>query len=255
VFVNSREIQNVAWPALLVCAVAWLALLFGPGVMHGHDHVAFLAAALPSDFGRMLPTLLPGWFTMLAAMMPPALISSVVYIRSRSFASRRHRSVILFVAGYLAVWTIALAVLIPIQVAVRSLVSQPWLGAAVVTVVALVWQCCPFKQVCLNRCHSHRGLAAFGYAADRDALRFGVKHGFYCVGSCWALMLLPMLLSVGHLAAMAIATVLIFGERVERPRLPNWRWRGPGPVIRIATSMAKAHFDSLRTPRASIRPA
>jgi predicted metal-binding membrane protein len=255
VFVNLREVWRVAVPALLICAVAWLVLLARPGMLHPHIHDVGSGAMAPTDLGRMLLSLLPGWFAMLAAMMPPALISPIVYVRSRSFACRRQRSVALFIGGYIAIWTVAFVVLIPIQIAERSLVSQFWIGASAAIIVALVWQSCPIKQICLNRCHAHRELAAFGYAADRDAVRFGLEQGIYCAGSCWALMLLPMLLPAWHLAAMAIATIVILADRIERPTTPNWRWRGVDPLLRMVTARANVPFRNFRTVRASIWPA
>jgi predicted metal-binding membrane protein len=90
----------------------------------------------------------------------------------------------------------------------------------------------PDKQRCLNRCHNHRPLAAFGVAADWDVFRLGFAHGFWCVGSCWAAMLLPMMLPTGHLAAMAAVSVLMFCERLDPPRPPAWRWRGFDTAVR-----------------------
>ena len=248
-FVNLREVLKVAAPALLTCTAAWVVLLVLPGMVHPYGHDIESAPVPHAEPWRMLLALLSSWFLMLAAMMPPAVISPIVYIRSRSFASRRDRSVAIFIGGYAAVWLVASLVLVAIQIASMSLASKSALGASTVVSVALVWQCCPIKQICINRCHAHRGLAAFGDAADRDALRFGVEHGFYCVGSCWALMLVPMLLSFGHLAAMAIATIFIFADRMDRPRVPSWRWRGLGPLIRIAASHAGVLFLNLRTAR------
>src|SRR5262249_8142641 len=95
-----------------------------------------------------------------------------------------------------------------------------------VGLIAFVWQASPIKQRCLNRCHSHRPLSAFGVAADRDALLMGLDHGRFCVGSCWAIMLFPMLLPEGHVAAIAAGTLLVFCERLDPARPPAWRLRG-----------------------------
>jgi predicted metal-binding membrane protein len=108
-----------------------------------------------------------------------------------------------------------------------------------VALIALAWQFSPFKQRCLNRCHAHGELSAFGAAADLDALRFGLAHGIWCACSCWALMLFPMLLPRGHLVAMACIAVLIFCERLEQPNPPCWRWRGLGKAKRIVLAQAR----------------
>ena len=54
-------------------------------------------------------------------------------------------------------------------------------------------------------------------------------------------LVLPLLLPQGHLAAMAMVTVLIFSERLEQPMPLRWRWRGFGKLIRILVSQARIH--------------
>jgi hypothetical protein len=49
-------------------------------------------------------------------------------------------------------------------------------------------------------------------------------------------MLIPLLLSRGHIAAMAAVTLWLLAERLDRPRVPGWRWRGPGKAARIVVA-------------------
>jgi predicted metal-binding membrane protein len=173
---------------------------------------------------------------MLVAMMAPVLIPPVRHIHLRSFTDRRARSTAFFLTGYGAVWMAVGCVLLAVELAATSLAPESYLPAACLLLVALVWQCSPIKQRCLNRCHAHTELAAFGAAADLGALRFGLTHGIWCAGSCWASMLFPMLLPKGHVVAMAAVTVVIFSERLDHPAPPDWRWRGCGTAIRIAVA-------------------
>jgi predicted metal-binding membrane protein len=110
-------------------------------------------------------------------------------------------------------------------------------------VLAVVWQCSPLKQRCLNRCHSQAQLAAFGATAYFDALRFGLTHGMWCVGACWALMLLPLLVSAGHGAAMAAVALWLLAERLDTPMPPRWRLRGPAKAVRLAIAQAKMRLQ------------
>jgi predicted metal-binding membrane protein len=87
-------------------------------------------------------------------------------------------------------------------------------------------------------------LAAFGAAADFDALLFGMKQGMWCAGSCWALMLFPMVFPRGHVFAMAAVAVLILGERLEEPRPPGWRLRGLGKATRIVVAQARIRLHA-----------
>jgi predicted metal-binding membrane protein len=186
-----------------------------------------------------LSSLAAGWALMLVAMMSPTLIAPIGHIFERSFKRRRARSVTLFVLGYAAIWMTAGSVLLAARLGLSLLAPQSYLPAAVVGLIAFVWQCSPIKQRCLNRGHNHSELAAFGIAADRDAVRFGITHGIWCVGSCWALMLFPMLLAEGHLAAMVVVTFLMISERLEQPRSLSWRVSLRAKLMRIVIAQTR----------------
>lgn len=232
---SGRELARFRNPILLLGAMAWTVLILGPGGLRAMTHC-------PVMNGETAPaSLMAGFFLMLVAMMSPVLIAPLWHIHRRSFKSRRARSAALFVIGYGAIWmTIGGA----LWILAIAMTPRPNVAAAGVATVAIVWQCSPWKQRCLNRCHAHGELAAFGAKADRDALLFGVTHAVWCAGSCWALMLLPMLLTRGHSAAMAAVTVLIAGERLEHPAPPCWRWRGFGKLKRIVVAQARIRLHT-----------
>jgi predicted metal-binding membrane protein len=229
---NAKEYARLRNAVLTISLSAWIIILIGP-------HALSCCAAKGS--ARSLETmfaaspaasLIMAWTLMLIAMMSPTLVPPIYHVRISSFARRQGRSIALFVAGYGAVWLAAGGVLVAAELAATWLAPQSYLPAAVAGLIALVWQASPWKQRCLNRCHSHRPLAAFGIAADWDAIRLGLEHGFWCTGSCWATMLCPMLLPQGHLVAMAAVSALMFCERLDPPRTLSWRWRGFGTVSR-----------------------
>jgi len=259
---DAQELARVRNPVLLLSAAAWILLLANPGGMVGHAHFhAMRSGGLPLGARfRMLLAMNPpaalaaSWLLMLVAMMAPVLIPHVRHIRRRSFRRRRARSTALFAAGYGAIWMAVGAVVLAIDLAVKLFAQQSYLPAAGVLLLASVWQFSPSKQRCLNRCHANTELAAFGPAADFDALRFGVRHGLWCAASCWALMLFPMLLPRGHVVAMAAVAVLILSERLERPMPPAWRWRGLGTLTRIAIAQARIGMGA-RTRAARSLPA
>lgn len=196
-----------------------------------------------------MSTLASGSALMFVAMMVPMIGPSVLHVSAQSFARRRWRSVALFVAAYGAVWIGAGIALLLLSAEVAT---SPTAIAAVVAMVA-AWQCSPLKQRCLNRCHNHSALAAFGAEADRDAIHFGLTHGLWCVGSCSALMLVPMLFPSAHLASMAAMTLWIAGEQLDRPTPPQWRLRWPRKSFRIAVGQVwtRLPFEPARRQLAS----
>ncbi|HEX8172362.1 MAG TPA: DUF2182 domain-containing protein [Thermoanaerobaculia bacterium] len=230
----ARERLRVRIPLLAVSGAAWLALALAPHALHRATLAHPGALALASEL-------------MFASMMLPAAGAPLRHVRERSFARRRSRAVLLFIAGYGGVWT-AFGMLL-IVLAARLLAAGN-AAAVAACLVAAAWQCSPAKQRCLNRGHEHPPLRAFAPAADRDALRFGLVHSVWCAGSCWNLMLVPLLLSHGHLPAMAAATLWLLSERLERPLRAAWHWRGPAKGMRLVTAQARLLFAAARSPRA-----
>lgn len=251
---DTRDLAPVRNSALLVSAVTWGLLLVKPGNMLMLAHCPPATSEgmpLPASL-QMLRAMNPplnlvsGWALMLVAMMSPVLIQPIRHVRMSSFTHRRARSIALFVTGYAAVWMAVGVVLLAIALMLESSAPQPYLLAAGVALVTLVWQLSPMKQRCLNRCHSCDELAAFGSAADFDALHFGTTHGIWCAGSCWGWMLFPMLLPRGHMVAMAIVAVLIFSERLEPPGPLGWRWRGFGRALNITIWQMRIRWMAIR---------
>lgn len=222
-----------------VSAVAWglLVLVYHP-LMHA-SHCAYMQqmchSGLPAS--RFDAALVYASVLMVAAMMPPLLIGTLGHIRARSFAYRRYRAALLFVTTYCFVWMAATSALLSSVLTSIALQSPIRLSVIVVAIgAAFAWQCSPLKQRCLNRCHARPALPAFGVGADLGVARWGFTHAVWCVGSCWSLMLLPMLVSELHVYAMAAATLWMFGERLERPRVPQWRLIAPRRLIRIVVA-------------------
>ncbi|HEY0332078.1 MAG TPA: DUF2182 domain-containing protein [Rhodopseudomonas sp.] len=220
-------------PALLAASAAgWAALL-------AFDHAMLLPALCGASAGgadRLAATLAlnpPGllmlvWIAMLLAMMPPLLTQPIAHLRQRSLARRRWRALAVFAAGYALVWCCAGAVLIASALALsllQTVSGVPAWGFALM--LALLWQFSPAKQLCLNRCHRLSRLSAFGLRAELDCLRYGAVHGVWCVGSCWALMLLPLTAGAAHLAVMAAASPALLLERTCAPRPAHWALARP----------------------------
>lgn len=246
----ARERWRVRLPVLLVTAGAWTLTLAGSiGKPFATACCPLVIPASSSSPLRASVTwqwvgLLAGqWLLMLVAMMGPMLAMPIRHVLDRSFHRRRRRAVLLFVGGYIAVWMAAGGILLALITELpRSVTDWPALGASLVA-VAICWQCSPFKQACLNRGHSHGGLAAFGIPAELETLGSGLVHGVWCVGSCWALMLVPYALGGGaHLAAMAGVAAWLLAEKLERPTPTRWRLRAPAKAGRIALARARLLF-------------
>jgi predicted metal-binding membrane protein len=191
---------------------------------------------------RLVPveTLILAWGLMVLAMMPPLLALPVAHVRHATLPSRRGRALAAFAAGYGAVWLMAGLALLPIAIAARTALSETTALPAAFG-AALLWSASPTAQAARNRCHRLLRIGASGLKADRDCVRQGLATGLACTAACWPWMLVPTSIAGGHVAAMALVTVLIFLERLSPPERP--RWRTP-PVISV--------LAALRPPRRTV---
>lgn len=264
---EARERRGIWTPVLTVTAVAWAVTLLSdplrsvsrpgagsapgsaagqgpaPAAMHaGHAHHTVVDASLPASHASTenLAGLLIGWILMLTAMMAPLLIPALRHVRARSLRSRRWRAVSLVTVAHAAVWTVGGIVLLGVASALRSVTGRADLAVLLGLVAALSWQLSPLKQYCLNRHCAHPPISCFGSAADRDALRFGATHAAWCLGSCWALMLVSLLAPAWHLAVMLVVSVWMWVEPLDRPERATWRLRLPLRFLRIAGATVRS---------------
>jgi predicted metal-binding membrane protein len=166
-----------------------------------------------------LGAFLVAWLAMMTAMMFPA-ITPVVRLYGRAAAAGRVAPLPIFVAGYIAVWTV---LGLPGYVGWRALMDpvaegRAWAGrlAGVVLLAAAVWQITPLKSVCLRHCRSPLSFfLRFGRSVTRPigALRMGATHGLYCVGCCWALMAVLIAVGTMNVAWMTGLALLILLEK------------------------------------------
>ena len=171
------------------------------------------------------------WSVMMTAMMLPSaapliLLYGAAARRSRQRAARRHTYAL--AAGYLAAWTAFSLAATALQRALASLLFvSPMMEAsssrvsATLLIVAGVYQWTPLKHACLRACQSPLGFLMAHWRDGRSgAFRVGLEHGVYCVGCCWALMLLlfaggvmNVVVIAGLAAWVAVEKLAPFGRR------------------------------------------
>jgi predicted metal-binding membrane protein len=204
----ARHPESSAW---LAVAAAWLVLLtHAPATTHGGAHAGG-RGNLPADVALALPQ----WLTMTVAMMGPAALMALRHTAANSLVWRRGRAMLEFSAAYVATWM--LFGIAALAVAERLSMSR-WTAMAVTLAAAAVWQLSPAKRRALRACHRSVPLPPRGWRAELGAVRFGLRHGLACVGSCWCVMLAMAMEPGGHVLWMLPLTGALTAERLlERP--------------------------------------
>jgi len=166
------------------------------------------------------------WAVMMAAMMLPSaapmLILFTVVLRRKGEGSASPVPTYLFAAGYLLVWALFSAGVTLLQrVLTTARVLTPMMEVAEAPVSALlllaagVYQWTPLKRACLRTCQSPLSfLTRHWRRGTAGALGMGAVHGAYCLGCCWALMLLLFVGGVMNLWVIAALTVCVVIEKI-----------------------------------------
>ena len=146
----------------------------------------------------------------------------------------RRRLIALLIAGYLLVWAGFGVAAHLLDAALHAAVPQSeWLtlngwaiGAAVLAGAGL-FQFSRLKYHCLDKCRTPYGFIVqhwHGPRPLRSALQLGFDHGLYCVGCCWAIMLLMFVVGTGNVgwmlglgAIMAVEKNMPWGRHLSRP--------------------------------------
>jgi predicted metal-binding membrane protein len=159
---------------------------------------AQLGTAMPFDMNPL--AFLGTWTTMMAAMMLPTVACRAGGNVGRTLA---------FGSGYLLVWASTGVVALALLVAFGHLPhATVWTGRAGggLFVLAGSYQFSRWKRRCLEACRIPR----------TTTLRLGLSNGLRCLGSCWALMALLLVVGVMSLGWMAALAVVFSAEK-------NWR--------------------------------
>ena len=164
------------------------------------------------------------WTVMMIAMMLPSAAPVLLLV----VATYRRRGVqatgltTAFGAGYLLAWTAfsALAAgaqlgfhrtdVVSDQMAIRST-----LFGGLLLIVAGLYQWLPLKGACLTHCRSPLTFITKEWREGAvGALVMGTRHGLYCVGCCWALMVLLFAGGVMNLFWVAVLALFVLLEKV-----------------------------------------
>jgi predicted metal-binding membrane protein len=166
------------------------------------------------------------WVVMMIGMMlPSAAPTLLLYARvvhKSPEATKAPARVYAFAGGYLLVWTAFSLLATALQLFLRHWLllssmmetSSRTFGGALL-VLAGAYQLTPYKHACLKSCRSPAAFIAQHWKrGSSGAFRLGFEHGVYCLGCCWALMLLLFVGGVMNLWWIGLLTLFVLLEKL-----------------------------------------
>ena len=188
-------------------------------------------APQPLSAAYLLPAFAMWAIMMVAMMVPSAAPMILLHARIDKAETMRLRAIhsLLFALAYLLVWAafaaaaaVAQALLVRTgAVSAMGLAIGGRAAAAGLLLIAASYELTAVKRLCLDKCQSPLlFILRYWKPGAVGALRLGIVHGLFCLGCCWALMLLLFVGGLMNLAWVAILGILVLGEKLAPPA---WR--------------------------------
>jgi predicted metal-binding membrane protein len=221
-----------------VLAIAAIAVLAGSGWLYlglmlgaPAGDGALLAALCRPTFGQPvlgswdLAPVAVMWGAMIFAMMLPTAGPMVVtYAELAETAAAQGERVVsplVLTSGYLAVWLGFAVLATGLQwLLARFAMLDPGLAAAsgvfsgAVFVAAGAYQFSSLKHACLTLCQRPFPFFFANWStAPRAVFRLGLRQGLYCLGCCWAMMLVMFAVGAMNVVWMAVLGVVMGVEK------------------------------------------
>ncbi len=229
-----RDRLLVVLGLVAVIIAAWAYLLAGAGMsMHEMNGMLMPMRSEPWTIGYAA-LVLAMWAVMMAAMMLPSAAPMILFYGTIARARRARGELAVgsgvFAGGYLVVWAAFSLAAVGLQFgAEQAALLSPMMemtsiglsGALLIT--AGLYQWTPLKQACLRRCRSPLEFVMTQWREGmRGAFTMGLKHGAYCLGCCWLLMLLLFVGGVMNFAWIIGLALFVLIEKLA----PAGHWIG-----------------------------
>ncbi len=232
---RARTPRSLLLPVLGgIVVLAWIALWWLEqtpigGLFHQHD-IGGHGSHDQSGAWLHAGAFLVGWLLMTVAMMLPTTVPLVrLFRRMVEDHATASLLVTLLLAGYLAAWLVFGLVALGLTWGVNRILSiqTAWLWGATLFLLAGAFQFSSLKYACLDKCRTPLGFLVSrwqGRSRGLASFRIGWLHGLFCVGCCWALMMLMFAVGTASLGWMLILALVMgveknapWGRRISRP--------------------------------------
>lgn len=166
------------------------------------------------------------WLVMMTGMMIPSA-APMIMLYGLVIRKQAGRGVVFaptgaFASGYLIAWAGFSAVATGLQwgleqtglVTSMTSAASPWF-AGLLLIAAGLYQWTPLKGACLTHCRNPMEFLSRSWRRGTGgAIVMGAHHGLYCIGCCWALMLILFAGGVMNLLLVAGIALLVLIEKL-----------------------------------------
>jgi predicted metal-binding membrane protein len=217
----SRDQTIILASLVIITGLAWAYLFNVSQDMAGMDDMPGMAMSpMPAPFS--LTAIM--WAVMMVGMMLPSALPMILLFTTvqRKQGTRPILTTGIFAAGYLLIWGGFAVAAAGLQIGLaRMALLSPSMSlvstriAGLTFLLAAAYEFSPLKNRCLRQCSSPIAFITSHWRPGLPgAFRMGLLHGAFCVGCCWALMLLLFTAGVMNLLWVAVLAVLVLAQKV-----------------------------------------
>ena len=154
------------------------------------------------------------WVVMMIAMMLPSALPMILMHQRMAKKNSHPFENLSFIISYLFIWVFFSVVAVALQfIAQKAGLLDPAsltttkIISIILLIMAGVYQFTELKNTCLSKCRTPAGFF-MGYweSGVLGAFKMGTRHGLFCLGCCWAIMLLLFVGGVMNLTWVLILT-------------------------------------------------
>ncbi|BCG94607.1 DUF2182 domain-containing protein [Mesorhizobium sp. 131-2-1] len=190
-------------------------------------------APLAGAIGAQAPALVLMWFLMaVAAMLPSAAPMIRTYCEIADTARIKGEPVVhplILIAGYLCIWLAASALFAALTLGVHAFASSgqvldPVVGVAgaLALLIAGLYQFSGLKEACLTKCRNPFAILFANWSAKAGRIfQLGLEQGLWCLGCCWALMLVMFAVGAMNIFWMALIGLFTLIEKQTTGRMAS----------------------------------
>ena len=220
-FQNERGIVLAA--LIIFSGLAWWYTIHLAGTMD--CCMVITKSTWPFWSGQQFWMMFVMWAVMMVAMMVPTVVPIVLVFamvnRKRHEQKKLYVSTGFFILGYLIVWTVFSLLMTFLQewlqarafISTNMVLNNQILQGSIL-VLAGIFQWTPFKNKCLTHCRSPFDFMMTDWREGiGGAVMMGLRHGTFCLGCCWLLMILLFVGGVMNIAWIIFLTIFVLGEK------------------------------------------
>ena len=194
-----RDRALVLASLVAVIMLAWAYLILGAGIEMddmdmGGGQIMMMAPPWTLGYAALIFLM---WVIMMVAMMLPSAAPTILLVTALA-RDRIAPVAVPFACGYVLVWTGFSLAATALQfgldragVLSETMATSSAPLAGIVLIVAGAYQWTPLKQACLRHCRSPLAFLLGRWRQGAwGAVTNGMRHGLFCLGCCWMLMVL-----------------------------------------------------------------